>query len=119
MPEPLSGARVVWLPMSNPYGLPEQDKGPPAPRFSVSTDMQTYEGLLFVADLWNALDAARGIKRHRKWGPANVVPRLVRASLAGLLAQVGDPSTEEERATAIERAVKEALRADAETKKRK
>lgn len=104
--------------MPNPNMPPEQGAASAdEERFSVTLDRTTYEQVEFLAELWNAIDKARGLKRYRKWGVSNVCPSLIRASVAGVLDEMGGyPQDDETRSEAIARAVGDVLR---EQKKRK
>lgn len=109
---PISGAKVRGIPMPNPTMPPDQGAASvDEERFSVTLDRATYEQVEFLADLWNAIDKARGLKRYRKWGVSNVSPSLIRASVAGVLDEMGGyPQTAEARNEAIAKAVAAVIR---------
>ncbi len=93
--------------MPNPTSPPEQGAASSEEkRFSITLDQETFDHAQFIADLWNALDAARKRKRYRKWAVSNVSPFLIKASAAGVLDEMGGyPKTKEDRKAVIARAV--------------
>ena len=48
-----------------------------------------YRDLEFIADLWNAFDAARGVKRPSQWKPSSVMERLLTVGRDGVAEQIG------------------------------
>ncbi len=94
----MSGAKVAGMPKNKVPMPPDQrpassdDK-----RFSITLDPVSLDQVEFIAKLWNAIDAARKVKRYREWGVSNVGPHLIRASLAGTLTQMGGyPASDED-----------------------
>jgi len=56
------------------------------------------ENLEFMADLFNAFDEARGIKRRKKWKVSMVVDRAIKTELADFEEQIGGwPRSDAER----------------------
>lgn len=110
--DPLNGAKVRRNRMPNSTKPPEQGAASAdEERFSITLDRATYRQVEFLAELWNAIDVARKVKRYRKWVVSNVSPSLIRASVAGVLEEMGGyPQTQEEQKRLIARAVEGVLR---------
>jgi hypothetical protein len=109
---PFNGAKVRRTPMPNPTKPPDQGgASAEEERFSITLDKETLDQVEFLAELWNAIDAARKVKRYRKWVASNVCPTLIRASVAGVLEEMGGfPESKQEREAVIAKAVAEVLR---------
>lgn len=59
-----------------------------------------------VADLWNAFDKARGVRRERKWERKSVLEQFARGALAEFWDQIGGrPTTDDMRESAVAAAV--------------
>lgn len=56
---------------------------------SVRMKATSHSKLLFIAELWNALDKVRGKKRLKKWKPASVMARLIDVGIVGVELKVG------------------------------
>lgn len=93
-------------PMTDPEDAgyyPTEDEGNDEP---VSTTVQLppdlHADLKFIADLWNAFDEARGLKKRSKWKPATVIRRLLLVGRGGIARQLGGiPKGEKARAEFI------------------
>jgi hypothetical protein len=108
--EDASGAKVRTT-MST---LPPPPKTPPPPErkgVTVRLSPEQHEELEFVADVWNAIDAALGHRRPRKWEITSVMRQLLANGLDVFWEQTGGgrPKTERERKAFIAAAVKHAL----------
>ena len=60
-----------------------------------------YQDIEFVAELWNAFDEARGIKRPSRWKPSSVMERLLMVGRDGVSEQIGGIPTDSDRADFI------------------
>jgi hypothetical protein len=78
-----------------------------------------HEQLQFVADVWNAFDKARQIKRSKKWKVASVIERFLAIGLEGFGLQIGGwPSTLEERKQLLKNAAEVAASLEAKRSKK-
>ncbi len=83
------------------------DKEAESPRVAstVRLTVEQHQQVKFVADVWNAFDKARGVKRAKKWKPAAVIERFVSIGLDGFADQIGGwPSDETHRRQLIKNA---------------
>ncbi len=74
---------------------------------TVQLPQDLHSHLEFIARLWNAFDAARGLKKRSKWKPASVIRRLLMVGRDGISEQLGGiPEGEEAQAEVIEMTAK-------------
>ncbi len=93
--------------MAASYYPIDEDTESPRVAMTVRMPAEARERLDFMADLWNALDLARGKTDSVKWKPTSVIERLVTVGLKGFEAQIGGwPETDETRAAMIASAEK-------------
>lgn len=78
----------------------------PVTKLAVHMTEEEKADLQLVADLWNAFDRARNIKRSRKWETKKVMEQLVRTGLENFWEQVGGkPETGALRKSAVQAAI--------------
>lgn len=79
---------------------------PDTKKRAVHLSDEEVEELQLVADLWNAFDRARKIKRARIWEPKKVMEQFIRAGMEGFWDQIGGkPPTSSLRASTIRAAI--------------
>lgn len=91
----------------SPY-YPESETGDELIMTSVQVPSDLHSHLTFIARLWNALDAARGVKRRSTWKPASVIRRLLLGGRDAIAETLGGiPESEKARTELIERMAKD------------
>jgi hypothetical protein len=105
---------------TNMSNLPPPSKTPPPPKkegVTVRLSKEQKKDLEMVAEVWNAVDAALGSHRPRKWELTSVMRQFIANGLDlfwGENTGLGRPTAEKERKAFVAAAVKLALRAAAE-----
>lgn len=103
---PKNGAKV-GPPMADLPLPPEPEEKSLRVAFSVRVTPAEHEDIQLIADVWNATDKARGVKRSRKWKPSSVVARLITGGIDNFFdgVKLPRPTTEKERDAFIRRCV--------------
>ncbi len=99
-----AGAFLAFMKTADYYPM-EEEGGEEPVNTTVQLPPDLHGHLQFIADLWNAFDKVRGLKKSKKWKPASVIRRLLIVGRDGLATQLGGiPEGEEAQAEFIETA---------------
>lgn len=102
------------------YPLVESSKRPEKKLVGIELTPEEKADIQLVADLFNAMDHHRGVKRDRKWERKSVLEHFARSSLQAFWGQIGGrPETTKLRDDAVKAAIASLEALEGRTPKKK